>query len=358
MSSVIKGAAPHLRPESAIPMLTRLCLTGPLIEAEGERKRKAQASNAAPRAHWGLAVDSAARLSLIAVSRLLRSPDEQLLDRVAVSPLGAALLAALRAAVLRVAVATGCADMTLGETSVGTLFNLSGSTFANQSRYEATSGLTLPTKLPWPCVKVLVRALLDSLTVSLLTPEGSLLQRSMLTLPSSPLDAAAQTTIAALVAIVERETTSRLLNGGAGSSSSSSVQPSQPPLPSAPPQALVLPQPIDATMSFASSVRRVVQGRLGRPMTVAESGTLDAAAMEALSLLLPGGEAVRRERLDSNVLSALSTPAAAQLWACTLEAAEPSSERSSGFAVDVFAAALVEATSAIAGVQLARTFGI
>ena len=344
------------------------------IDADGEgRKRKAKAAaNAPPRAHWGLSVDSTARLSFIALSRLLRSSDEQQVSQVAASPLGVALLAALRAAVLRVAVEAGGADPALGETSVATLFNLAGSTFASQSRYDTTSGLSLPSKLPWRSVKALVRALLDSLTASLLTPEGSALQRSMLALPFAPLDASAQASIAALVASVERDTTSRLLStGGGGSSSSSSsvwpsLPPSQPP-PSQPtpslPQAPPVPPPpfaIDATLSLAGNARRVVQARLGRPMTTAEGGALDAGLMVALSLLLPGGEAVRRGWLDSNVLAALSTQATAQLWACVLDASgnDRSDRGGDSRGVDAFDAALTDAASAIAGMQLASAFGL
>jgi hypothetical protein len=58
----------------------------------------------------------------------------------------AALLDALRAAVLRVAVAAGGADPGLSATSVETLFNMSGSTFASQARYDSSS-LTLPSRL-------------------------------------------------------------------------------------------------------------------------------------------------------------------------------------------------------------------
>lgn len=349
------------------------------IDADGEgRKRKAKAAaNAPPRAHWGLSVDSTARLSFIALSRLLRSSDEQQVSQVAASPLGVALLAALRAAVLRVAVEAGGADPALGETSVATLFNLAGSTFASQSRYDTTSGLSLPSKLPWRSVKALVRALLDSLTASLLTPEGSALQRSMLALPFAPLDASAQASIAALVASVERDTTSRLLStGGGGSSSSSSsfwpsqLPPSQPPpsLPPSLPQAPPVPPPpfaIDATLSLAGNARRVVQARLGRPMTTAEGGALDAGLMVALSLLLPGGEAVRRGWLDSNVLAALSTQATAQLWACVLDASgndrsdgSDGSDGSGYHGVDTFVTALTDAASAIAGMQLASAFGL
>ena len=320
------------------------------IDADGEgRKRKAKAAaNAPPRAHWGLSVDSTARLSFIALSRLLRSSDEQQVSQVAASPLGVALLAALRAAVLRVAVEAGGADPALGETSVATLFNLAGSTFASQSRYDTTSGLSLPSKLPWRSVKALVRALLDSLTASLLTPEGSALQRSMLALPFAPLDASAQASIAALVASVERDTTSRLLStgGGGSSSSSSSFWPSQlppsqspPSLPPSLPQAPPVPPPpfaIDATLSLAGNARRVVQARLGRPMTTAEGGALDAGLMEALSL--------------------------AQLWACVLDASgndrSDGSDGSGYHGVDTFVTALTDAASAIAGMQLASAFGL
>ena len=90
-------------------------------EGAAPRKRKA----AAPRAHWGLPTDSASRLALIALSRLLRTQDQMMLTQVAGSPVGSAFLASLRAAVLRVAVAAGGADAGLNETSVDTLFNLS-----------------------------------------------------------------------------------------------------------------------------------------------------------------------------------------------------------------------------------------
>ena len=86
-------------------------------EGAAPRKRKA----AVPRAHWGLPTDSASRLVLIALSRLLRTPDEMMLTQVAGSPVGGAFLASLRAAVLRVAVAAGGADAGLNETSVATL---------------------------------------------------------------------------------------------------------------------------------------------------------------------------------------------------------------------------------------------
>ena len=88
--------------------------------------------------------------------------------------------------------------------------------------------------------------------------------------------------------------------------------------------------------------------------------------MVALSLLLPGGEAVRRGWLDSNVLAALSTQATAQLWACVLDAS--GNDRSDGsdgsdgsgyyYGVGTFVTALTDAASAIAGMQLASAFGL
>ena len=73
-----------------------------------------------------------------------------MLAHAAASPIGAcigaAFLDSLRASVLRVAVAAGGADPGLSATSVDTLFNMSGSTFANSSRYNGSS-LTLPSRL-------------------------------------------------------------------------------------------------------------------------------------------------------------------------------------------------------------------
>jgi hypothetical protein len=88
-------------------------------------KRKAPATI---RAHWGLPSDSSDRLSLIALSRLVRSPDLITVNQVFENPPGVAVLAALRAVVLRVAVTVGGADLSLTDVNVMSLFNLSGST--------------------------------------------------------------------------------------------------------------------------------------------------------------------------------------------------------------------------------------
>ena len=243
-----------------------------------------------------------------------------------------AFLASLRAAVLRVAVVAGGADTSLNETSVATLFNLSGSSFDRQARYDGAS-LTLPSRLPWPKAKALVRVMLDSLAASLVVAEGSLLHRMLLQLPFVPLDEQAQAAVAKLIAVVESEMSSRLQRGGGAdaSSSSSSTWSAQPPQP---PQPLALPMPfapqpqpqpqlltpapqpqllppappapppalpplLDVSMSLQSNARRLVQARLGRAMTQPETETLDAALVEALGVLRVATDEDHRTALQS-----------------------------------------------------------
>ena len=344
-------------------------------EGAAPRKRKA----AVPRAHWGLPTDSASRLVLIALSRLLRTPDEMMLTQAAGSPVGGAFLASLRAAVLRVAVAAGGADAGLNETSVATLFNLSGSSFDRQARYDGAS-LTLPSRLPWPKAKALVRVMLDSLAASLVVAEGSLLHRMLLQLPFVPLDEQAQAAVAKLIAVVESEMISRLQRGGGADASSSSSstwsaqlpQPPQPPalpmpfapqpqpqllppapqpqlLPPAPPAPPPAPPPLlDVSMSLQSNARRLVQARLGRAMTQPETETLDAALVEALGVLRVATDEDHRAALQLVALTSLSTPAGAHLWACLLDEAERTFQ-----SVAAYAAAVVSAASAVASAQLA-----
>ena len=297
-----------------------------------------------------------------------------------------AFLASLRAAVLRVAVAAGGADAGLNETSVDTLFNLSGSSFDRQARYDGAS-LTLPSRLPWPKAKALVRVMLDSIAASLVVAEGSLLHRMLLQVPFVPLDEQAQAAVAKLIAVVESEMISRLQRGGgadASSSSSSSTwsaqlpQPPQPPalpmpfapqpqpqlLPPAPQPQLLPPAPpapppalpplLDVSMSLQSNARRLVQAHLGRAMTQPETETLDAALVEALGVLRVATDEEHRTALQSVALVALSTPAGAQLWACLLEEATARGVQ----IVAEYASAVVAAASAIAGAQFASALGL
>ena len=276
----------------------------------------------------------------------------------------AALLDALRAAVLRVAVAAGGADPGLSATSVETLFNMSGSTFASQARYDSSS-LTLPSRLPFGSAKPLIRALLDSLAAALFVAEGGTLVGLLRVLPPRPLDQPAQAAIAALVATAEADATRRLLLASAGGSSSSSstrsAQPGPPPPPPLPmpvePQPHLPPPPsaptLDVSISLLSNARRLVEARLARPMTQPEIEALEAGLVEALSVLRVGTDEAHRTTLQSITLTVLSTPAGAQLWACLLEEAERTIQ-----SVAAFVAAVVGAASAIASAQLTAALGL
>ena len=243
-----------------------------------------------------------------------------MLAHAAASPIGAAFLDSLRASVLRVAVAAGGADPGLSAISVDTLFNLSGSTFASSSRYNGSS-LTLPSRLPFARAKALLRAMLDSLAAALLVAEGGALANLLRVLPPRPLDEVAQAAIAALIAVVEADTTRRLQAGAGSSSSSSSTRSAQPSL-MGPPLPLPLPTsvaqpppppPLDVSTSLLSNVHRLLETRLGRPMTQEERDALDAGLVEALGVLRFGTDAEHRAALRSVALTALSTSAGAQL---------------------------------------------
>ena len=120
--------------------------------------------------HGGASVDSSLAVALVALSRLLKSREPDVLEPASRSPAGVALLAALRAAVLRVARSTDGADAALSEANVATFFNQSGSTIASQRLYSG--GLSLPTRLPWASARALLAALLDSISAAATTPLG------------------------------------------------------------------------------------------------------------------------------------------------------------------------------------------
>ena len=78
--------------------------------------------------HYGLVDNSSLPVRLVLLSRLVRGVDESILTAAAASALGLAILAALRRVTLRVAVAAGCADSSMSELQMETLFNTPGST--------------------------------------------------------------------------------------------------------------------------------------------------------------------------------------------------------------------------------------
>lgn len=334
--------------------LVRLAVTkADASEPPASRKRKAPR---VPRAHWGLPSDSAERLSLIALSRVVRETDLQALNQTAASPVAFSLLAALRPLVQRVAAAVGAAD--LSDVSIATLFNLSGSSFVSQSRYDGSS-LTLPTKLPYQNAKALVRSMLDSLTAALLDPEGTIVPRLLIRIPFAPLDAEAQAAIDVLMARVEADLTERLVSGGRGGSSSSGSS-SMPPPP--PPPRVASSQPafsVDVGASLAQNAVRVVQVRLGRSLSAVESATILNALAEALSVLTTSDETARQAKLSESFPIALASPSSAQLWASVLEALQAvSGGGEAGSEVARVADAINEAVSTVVGAQMASVFSL
>ena len=214
----------------------------------------------------------------------------------------------------------------------------------------------LPDRLPYQNAKVLVRSMLDSLTVALLQPEASAINRLLIQLPFAPLDDVTQSKVNSVLAIVETDLAERLASGGGGSSSSASSSRPPPPPPALP---LPLASPsIDATASLAQNATRIVQSRLGRPMTTEENASITNAMMEALSILTTGGEAVHRARLGEPVLNSLAVASSAQLWASLLDAIETVGRDGSAFEVASVATALTEAVSTVVSAQLTNLIGL
>ena len=91
---------------------------------------------------------------------------------------------------------------------------------------------------------------------------------------------------------------------------------------------LALP-PLDVSISLLSNVRRLLETRLGRPMTQAERDALTPdrstdAGLEALGVLRFGTDEEHCAALWSVALTVLSTSAGAHLWACVLAETERS----------------------------------
>ena len=290
-------------------------------------KRKAPCTG-----HHGLANDSSLAVRLVALSRLMRARDDDILHPAAQSPVGIAVLDALRAAVLRVAVASGGADSAMSEMQVTTFFNLSASHVATKRLYNG--GLSLPSKLPWERAKALLAALLDSLSSARGADVGYRVGERLLQLPAPALDATAQVDVAAMVSLVECNMSKRLSGlseGDASSAASSSSTPPpslpMPPLQPGQPQPQMVPaEPVapfvlDATASLGANLGRLVAMRMRRStLQPEEQLALDGALEEGLSVLSAETAEAQRQLLAATAIVALSNVGAAQLWACSLEA--------------------------------------
>jgi hypothetical protein len=311
----------------------------------GAPKRKASSISSG---HFGLANDSSVALALVALSRLVRSRDEPTLAGVARSALGQAVLAALRAATLRVALAVGGADPSLGEAQITTLFNLSASHVAAKRLYDG--GLSLPSKLPWPRAKELVAALLDALANARLTQLGYEMGAALVARGASSSSEGGSSSapdVAHLIASVEANMTALLQVP----STPSSACPTPPP----PPQvAATLFFAINPNQPIVDNFQRLVEVRLRRPLSSDNVTTLANALDEGLSLLQSGGAEERRQLLGAvSFTTAMATSGTAQLWACCMEVAErPVTD------VAAVAQAVVAACSAVAAMLFSAAIGL
>ena len=114
--------------------------------------------------------------------------------------------------------------------------------------------------------------------------------------------------------------------------------------------AVQIPDAIDPSRTLSSHVRWLVEARLLRLLSASESGTLELALADALSLLQAGGDDYRRQLLNANLGAALLNAGAAALWACSVEASE---QLSSGRSVSAFATSLLDTASNVAGAMFA-----
>ena len=281
-------------------------------------KRKAPSG-----AHYGISNDSSELIATIVLSRLTRTRESSILGASAMSPVGIALLASLRAVVQRVAIASGLADAAFSEANATSLFNQSGSTVAKKKLYDG--GLSLPSRLPWTAAKTVVVALLESLADLRTTTLAASIGNQLISLPAAPLNAAAVADVAALATQVEQEMRERL-----GASSSSVLPAPQPPLPAPP---LPMPQPtppeaprqqvppfvLDPRSSLQANIEQLLATRLSRGLSSAEITVVGEQLEEALSLLQSDGRESHRALLEKPLLTALAVPGTALLWAAALE---------------------------------------
>ena len=80
------------------------------------------------------------------------------------------------------------------------------------------------------------------------------------------------------------------------------------------------PTAIDSSASLAVNFHRRIAARWGRPLTPDDTEMIETALDESLTVMDVSDVEVRRRLVDGPVLAALAHAAAAQLWACALDA--------------------------------------
>ena len=283
-------------------------------------------------AHWAVNSDANMPISLIALSRLARSKDESTARRMASSPIGTATLAALRAIVVRVALSVGIDGFS--DANAASMFQLHGSATKYKTQYGDFG--SLQGRLPWKRFKEFVASFLQAMTAARQTGTVGYVvgQRMMSGAPDTPVNADAQTEIAALSEFVEAAMLTSFL-GQVGSVAASSLPlPPVAPSPAAPPQQ---PPPVQQpaanvfniilTQSLSGNLLRLVEHRFQRPLGAPEAAAITAAFKEGLSSFQMGGtlsefQAGGAELLELNMNVTIANKNATWLWACVVEATD------------------------------------
>lgn len=295
----------------SLPLLSLATLS---IGADAQRKRR----KAAPRGAGGLPVDSASSVRLVVISRLTTARDLPILEPMAATVVGQALITGLNGVVLRAAVSTGLASPQLDAGNVLTLFNLSGSHVHSQRLYDG--GLTLPSRLPHAAARRLLAALLDAVTAARSTVGGSSVAQLLLLVPPRAYDVQAAAALAELLAGVEADLLARLGGSGGSSSSNGSDGGSNGGGGSseAPPAvaAVEVPEAVAPNSSLLHNVRQVLEASLTRGLTAEEAAEMADALEEAVALL---GSMPPQPLLASPMGSVLMVREGSMLWALVVE---------------------------------------
>ena len=307
--------------------------------------------------HYGLVNNSSNPIKLVALSRLVRSADEANLSAIAASAAGEALFAALRRVTLEVAVASGRANH-LNANQVLTLYNTPASAIHSQQLYAQQ--LSLPSKLPHPFAKQLLDVLLEAIGAARATNEGKgaielLLSHGQPLASTDAFDALAASIGNTMSTHIPPMPLAPLLPLPSAPSPPPPPPPPAPP-PAPPPSMPPPPMPptaIDPSTSLAVNFHRRLAARWGRPPTPDDTEQIGTAMDESLIVMDVSDVEVRRRLVNGPVLAALAHAAAAQLWACALEALE----RELATASEV-ADALRSASSATAAVLFVDGLGL
>jgi hypothetical protein len=286
-----------------LPLLSLAALS---IGADAPKRRKAG------RGVGGLAIDSSSSVRLVVLSRVTGARDLPILEPMAATAVGQALIIGLQGIVLRAALRAGLASPQMDASNVLTLFNLSGSHVHSQRLYDG--GLSLPSRLPHAAARKLLAALLDALAAARSTAGGASVAQMLLLVPAPAYDAQAASALAAMLTDVEADLLARLGGGGDGGDGGGDSD-AAPAVASV--AAVEVLEAVAPSSTLLQNVRRLLEASLTRPLTPAEAAEMAEALEEAATLLGSGSPS---PLLASLMGTALLLRSGSMLWAVVVEA--------------------------------------